>query len=448
MEDGGHAADITATMNYDDAVSRTLLEPASLGNPSMPYPHPEDGFGDELDAGGYDDMMGGDSDDLELDEYDDVEYEPDPQYRATTDGVAGTFDTAGAILASGFDTIPGGYPAATTLRQTQDRLRREAVRKHIDECEAAITDLQRQLIATQQCIAEAEEALSEANSRVENADPHPTLLASSIDPNHMRTKVKEWDTHTAKLEKQRARELKRVEGLYTALDSQRDALAQAELNLSRFGSLAGELQQADVMDAKTTSILGYARANHELTVARKEVAAHKAGLKRQMENEARILAQAQELARKNKAARAKAKPLMQASFKKASDRNQQVSEMMRKEDERRINSVLTLKENRDTALAKDRRQAQTRTKRANKEQEIEAFERAQILAEGGNPEAVFLERKRNAAAEAKKQVLANKVQQASVDMYVVLRGVYVWPAGPVFGAVHAVRYAWGMAALI
>jgi len=401
MADSGHAADLTATMDYQEALGEGGMPQG------VPMPHPEDdvdgymdGLQDAEPAGGY----GDDTDD-------DGGYEDDD-----AGGDYGDDDLQAVAAATFGGTSNGKFPH-TTLRETQDRLRREAVRAHIDECDTEITMLQRQIAATQASLKEAEAARTEACNALDTADPHPTLVASTIAPHHMAAKVKEWNSHNAKLEKQKTRATNRAEELYTSLDRARDALAQAELSLSRFGTLAGELEDADALDAKTTTILGYARANDEYATAKREVAGAKRALQHNIRAEARALERAKQTELAATAARAAVMPLMQASLKKVGDRNQLAARAAQQEDGRRINAVIALKEHRDTSLAKDRRVTAARERRGAKEKEVEAFERAQILAEGGNPDAVFLQRKRQAEVDAKQRALDEKVQATNLEMY-------------------------------
>lgn len=304
-------------------------------------------------------------------------------------------------------SVPGGFSGAT-LRETQEKLRRQAVRHHIEECDAQVTGCERQVAETEYKLQVAADRAAAKDKEVDDAIFSP-LSTSSLHQTAARSA--DHSRYLSKLEFEAARLTKAADKLRDRLESERDELAQARLASVRFHSLGGELADADAADAREASIAGGSRVKAERSMARREVASKRKQIADRAAKEQAAVERDARVREAAVASLARAKPLMDQSFAKSLAAKREVAEYAEQEDRRKIDAVLSLKSNSDNAAEKDRRRAAARVKRQKKAKELEKVEHAAILKDGGNPEAVFLARQREAAAKAKREAVAEKARQ-------------------------------------
>ena len=84
--------------------------------------------------------------------------------------------------------------------------------------------------------------------------------------------------------------------------------------------------------------------------------------------------------------------------------------------EKRIKAILSLKQNIDSSQGTIQAQQMLRNEEGKKVKEEERRERERILAEGGNPEEVFLMRKRASQFEKEKKKFKEKQNQRQLDI--------------------------------
>ena len=350
-----------------------------------------------------DSMEEEDESDPDLDDdlnFEDVYADDDEEQKSDSHGNS-------SLSLAGTTSVPGGFSGAT-LRETQEKLRRQAVRHHIEECDVRVTVCERTVAETEYKLQVAADRAAAKDQEVDNAIFAPSSTSSLLQTTARST---EHSRYLSKLEAEAARLTKAADKLRDQLELERDELAQAKLASVRFNDLGEELAGADAVDAREASITGGARANAERKMARREVA----GKRKQIaDRAAKERAAVERDARARDAAVAsfaRAKPFMDKSFAKSLATKKETADYAEQEDRRKINAVLSLKSNSDNAAEKDRRRAAARVKRQKKAKGLEKAEHAAILKEGGNPEAVFLARKREAAAKAKRDAVADKARQ-------------------------------------
>jgi hypothetical protein len=414
---GGVEEDLAATARLEEtAIDRNGAEVGGQeggGQQQHPPPPPsslpdfatarlEDTLQEEMHADGggeahhVDELQ--DDSDPDLDEHVEFEEEEDAAAAAAADQAA-----AAATEMS----IPGGFTGAT-LRETQERLRRQAVRHHIEDSDTRVVELHRTVLGTEHQLQLAADRLVAKDQEVDEAVFAPALTV----PAHQKaSRAAEHARYVAKLESESARLTKTVAELRIRLEAESDELAQGKLSQARFIELGEELATADAKEERAFAIAGGTRAQAEYKLAQREVAnARREIAERAAKEQASVVRKAQ-TKKAAVASLARAAPLMQASFAKASAVKQRQTDVADEEDRRKIKAVMSLKGNSDTAAEKDRRRAAARVKRDKKAQDLEKTEHAAILKEGGNPEAVFLSRKRNAETVAKREAVVEQARQ-------------------------------------
>ena len=194
------------------------------------------------------------------------------------------------------------------------------------------------------------------------------------------------------------------------------ALQEAELSRSHFSELADGVKVEVDLANRTKHGLGEQRLAMEHKIAARLVDAQRRAERADAAAKQAAATKAKQRTAAADASKQQIAHLVQKTAASAAAERKVREATQAAEQERQLNSILSLKTNRDRAADKDSTRLRTRQRREAREAVENKRERAELLEQGLNPAAVMLARKREAASTDRRQAQADRTRAHEQDV--------------------------------
>eukprot|EP00051_Salpingoeca_urceolata_P017338 m.235455 g.235455 ORF g.235455 m.235455 type:complete len:1628 (+) comp18926_c0_seq5:189-5072(+) len=329
----------------------------------------------------------------------------DDQHDADTGGSNGWEASFAAEHVHGKTGVVSVYKDA---HARQEKLRRAQIRQHVEACEAELTQakttiasLEQQQVASQTLLGQLGDQLDDLEARLVTATPPQDV--------HVLAQVRRVQ---AELDAQQEADALLSERLHAA----RRSCSKLELSRNSFADLAQQVASDEAQDAKEEAILSRLRADKERAMAVLQVRQQQRAAalqRRQAERDAAEQARLAQVAAKTK--QQVSGYLAQTHAKQQRHRDAEQARLDAERD-RKVRSLLTLKQEQERVAELDQRRAVEQQKKRQRKADRQHRERAAILAAGGNPDAVFLQRRRDAEAALRKKQAADARKTREIEI--------------------------------